>query len=145
MTPLLAMETSSWITPETVPQLAEKSSFNNIIVDKSSLIDLEAQQWVTGRKQASAVQRERLSGKTPIGDATVWPPAITAHETGEGDPKRLPRLQVAGHVSNRSYVVFGLRNFEHRAAADFQRRDFPNPPSGGVCFSLRSGGTSERR
>jgi hypothetical protein len=33
-------------------------------MEKFSLIDLEAQQWATGRKQAQAVQRERLSEKT---------------------------------------------------------------------------------
>lgn len=33
-------------------------------VDKSPLIDLEAQKWATGRKQAKAVQRERLSEGT---------------------------------------------------------------------------------
>ena len=33
-------------------------------MEKFYLIDLEAQQWATGRKQAQAVQRERLSEKT---------------------------------------------------------------------------------
>jgi hypothetical protein len=39
--------------------------------DKPSLIDLDPLQRATGRKQATAVQRERLSERAPNGDAIV--------------------------------------------------------------------------
>jgi hypothetical protein len=44
----------------------------NVAHVKPFLIDLEVPGGTTGRKQAQAVQRERLSGKALKSDATVW-------------------------------------------------------------------------
>ena len=41
-------------------------TFVNMGLVKFPLIDLETQKWATGRKQANAVQRERLSEETLI-------------------------------------------------------------------------------
>lgn len=67
-------------------------------VYKPSLIDLETQAWVTGRKTSQG-HRERLSERG-VSDTkgntcdSLTPSHNVAFEAGEGDPKSSPRVVV---------------------------------------------------
>ncbi len=60
-------------------------------MEKPILIDLEAQRWATGRKQAKAVQRERLNESAPF--IRVMRQSELRYnliEAAEGMPKSFP-------------------------------------------------------
>lgn len=74
-------------------------------MEKFPLIDLEARQRVTGRKQAQAVQRERLSGETPR-NGMMRQSGLRYNcetEAAEGMPKSFPAIRKNGHKSNRMW------------------------------------------
>lgn len=112
-------------------------------VDKSSLIDLEAPRGVTGRKQAQAGQRERLSERTPKGDATVWTPRI-ANEGGEAGRNVRPGSQerVTDSGWYTGYETINITPQDVMTAAEFDWKQLAGSVSISGLEELQNAGES---
>jgi hypothetical protein len=99
-------------------------------VVKSDLIDLETRKRVTGRKQAKAVQRERLSDRTRKGCDSLNS-AITAEKAERRIRRSSPAYQTKiGHQSNRlnnqTYIWYsGYQTLNIAPSQVFTAAEFP--------------------
>lgn len=111
----------------------EKSPFLHTLDDstqqdvvKPNLIDLEAQAWATGRKQAQAVQRERLSDWA-LGNPVMRKSGLphNAELKGEREDEEPPRHENRGHQSNRRKYYSGYETLDISPSDVFSAAEYP--------------------
>jgi hypothetical protein len=100
-------------------------------VVKPDLIDLEPQKWATGRKQAQAVQRERLSDWAPNWVMRQSDLRYNCQEGGEEDLKRSSRLPICRslkvtEVDNQTFQWYsGYQTLNIAPSQVFTAAEFP--------------------